>query len=75
MNLQFLRFFAQPAFVIPWYVVDATAAMWVLYDTFTANRQVTPRKPGGRIVSLLPTHGRKSSAPTFIVSRGTDWGS
>lgn len=29
-------------FVIPWYVVGAVAAIWVLRDTFTANRHVTP---------------------------------
>ena len=42
MNLQFLQFLAQPAFVIPWYAFGAIAAMLVLSDTFTANRQVTP---------------------------------
>ncbi|MEO6878921.1 MAG: PLDc N-terminal domain-containing protein, partial [Gemmatimonadaceae bacterium] len=42
MNLEFLRFLAQPAVVIPWYGVGAVAAIWVLYDTFTANRDVGP---------------------------------
>lgn len=42
MNFDFLRFLAQPAFVVPWYGVGAIAAVWVLYDTFTANRHVTP---------------------------------
>lgn len=42
MNLHFLRFLAQPAFVIPWYAFGAIGAVLVLRDTFTANRQVTP---------------------------------
>ena len=42
MNLQFLQFLAQPAFVIPWYAFGAIGAVLVLRDTFTANRQVTP---------------------------------
>lgn len=42
MNLHFLRFLAEPAFVIPWYAFGAIAAVLVLRDTFTANRQVTP---------------------------------
>ena len=42
MNLHVLQFLAQPAFVIPWYAFGAIAAMLVLSDTFTANRQVTP---------------------------------
>ena len=42
MNLEFLQFLAQPAFVIPWYGVGVLAGVWVLYDTFTANRDVGP---------------------------------
>lgn len=42
MNLESLRFLAQPAVVIPWYGIGAVAAIWVLYDTFTANRDVGP---------------------------------
>ncbi len=42
MNLHFLRFLAQPALVITWYAFGAIAAVLVLRDTFTANRQVTP---------------------------------
>ena len=40
MHLSFLRFPANPAFVIPWYVVGAIAAAWVSYDTLAANRCV-----------------------------------
>ena len=42
LNFEFLRFLAQPLFVIPWYAVGAIAALWVLRDTLTANRHVTP---------------------------------
>ncbi|MGV8892355.1 MAG: DUF4396 domain-containing protein [Burkholderiaceae bacterium] len=42
MNFEFFQFLAQPAFVIPWYVFGAVAGIWVLYDTFTANRDVGP---------------------------------
>ncbi len=42
MSFAFLRFVVQPVFVVPWYAVGAIAAVWVLYDTFTANRHVTP---------------------------------
>jgi hypothetical protein len=42
MNLEFLLFLAQPAFVIAWYGFGAIAGIWVLYDTFTANRDVGP---------------------------------
>ena len=42
MGLEFLRFLADPVFVITWYGVGAIAAAWVLYDSFTANRNVAP---------------------------------
>ena len=42
MNFEFLGFLTQPVFVIPWFAAGAIAAVWVLYDTFTANRHVTP---------------------------------
>jgi Domain of unknown function (DUF4396) len=42
VNFEYLRFLAQPVFVIPWYCAGAIAAVWVLSDTFTANRHVTP---------------------------------
>lgn len=42
MTLSFLRFLAQPAFVITWYAFGAIGAVLVMRDTFTANRQVTP---------------------------------
>ncbi len=42
MSFEPLRILAQPAFVIPWYVVGAVAGIWVLYDTLTANRDVGP---------------------------------
>ena len=42
MNLESLLFLAQPAFVIPWYGIGAALAIWVLYDMFTANRDVGP---------------------------------
>src|SRR5664279_399640 len=42
MNLEFLRFLTQSAFVIPWYAFGVIAAVWVLCDTLNANRHVTP---------------------------------
>lgn len=42
LHFQFLRFLAEPAFVIPWYTFGAIGAALVLRDTFTANRQVAP---------------------------------
>lgn len=42
MSFEFLGFLAQPVFVIPWYGLGAIGAVWVLYDTLTANRNVTP---------------------------------
>jgi hypothetical protein len=42
VGFQFLRFLADPAFVLPWYGFGIAAAAWVLYDTFTANRHVSP---------------------------------
>jgi len=42
LNFEFLRFLVQPVFVIPWYGVGALAAVWILYDTFTANTHVSP---------------------------------
>ncbi len=42
MSLEFLRFLANPAFVLTWYGFGLTAAAWVLYDSFTANHYVSP---------------------------------
>ena len=54
LNLEFLRFLAQPVFVIPWYAAGAIAVVWVLYDTFTANRHVTPAlKAAWPIIALF----------------------
>lgn len=51
---EILRFLAQPVFVIPWYAAGAIAAVWVLYDTFTANRHVTPAlKAAWPIIALF----------------------
>jgi hypothetical protein len=42
VKFDMLQFLAHPTFVIPWYAFGAVAAAWVLYDSFTANRHVTP---------------------------------
>jgi hypothetical protein len=42
MDLDFLRFLTDPAFVAGWYGFGLLAAVWVLYDSLTANRHVSP---------------------------------
>ena len=42
MSFGVLDFLSSPAFVASWYDCGAIAALWVLYDTFTANRHVMP---------------------------------
>lgn len=40
MDWEFLRFLSDPAFLLAWYGFGVAAAGWVVYDTFTANRNV-----------------------------------
>lgn len=40
MTFEFLRFLANPLFVIPWYVIGFLGAIWVLYDTHSVNTNV-----------------------------------
>lgn len=54
MGLDFLHFLSNPAFVLSWYGFGAVAAVWILYDTFTANRHVMPAlKAGWPIIALF----------------------
>jgi hypothetical protein len=53
MNLEFLQFLAEPAFVIPWYAFGVVAGIWVLYDTFTANKDVGPALKAAWPIILL----------------------
>lgn len=40
MVFGFLRFLADPLFVIPWYGIGFLGALWVLYDTLSVNTNV-----------------------------------
>ena len=42
MNLEWLSFLGNPAFVLAWYSFGVAAAAWVAYDSFTVNRHVSP---------------------------------
>ena len=54
MSLDFLHYLSSPAFIFSWYGFGAVAAVWILYDTFTANRHVMPAlKAGWPIIGLF----------------------
>jgi hypothetical protein len=40
MSAQFLSFLTSPVFIVPWYGFGLVAALWVLFDTVTANKHV-----------------------------------
>ncbi|GET25857.1 DUF4396 domain-containing protein [Prolixibacter sp. NT017] len=40
LNVTFLNFLENPSFVIPWYLVGAIAAIWVVWDVFKVNTRV-----------------------------------
>lgn len=39
-DLDWLSFFAEPWFVIPWYAIGAAGAAWVLYDEYRVNTRL-----------------------------------
>lgn len=53
MSLDFLHFLSNPAFVFSWYGFGAVAAVWIVYDTFTANRHVMPALKAGWPIIVL----------------------
>jgi hypothetical protein len=53
MNFAFLGFLASPEFVVPWYAFGAAEAAWVVYDVFTANRDVNAALKAGWPVILV----------------------
>jgi hypothetical protein len=42
MNLTFLKFLVKPAFFWGWYGFGVLAAIWIIYDSLTANRHMMP---------------------------------
>jgi hypothetical protein len=56
---EFLRFLANPVFVIAWYAVGLLGAAWVLYDTLPANAWPTTAGLSG---DTTPTHGSRCTS-------------
>ena len=47
MNLNIFSFLGNPAFVVPWFGFGLVAALWVFYDTVSANNNVNEALKAG----------------------------
>lgn len=54
MDFSFLSFLMMPAFVVPWYLLGVTGAIWILYDVTQVNTNVnTALKAGWPIIVIF----------------------